>query len=164
MVVDPPGRNAAMAERWRLPYPIVADPDGETILRPLGLWNPDERGGIAWPGLVVFDAEGTETWRFRSRDFADRPPDVADLLTAVASLNLGPMDPPPVWVPDEPAVADRGAFTAEAFVPFFSGIRTSALGLAGRLETAHDRSEAGNLSAMAKSFLDAWKERRQMGR
>ena len=153
-----------MAERWRLPFPIVSDPDGAVILRPLDLWNPDERGGIAWPGLVVFNADDTETWRFRSRDFADRPPDTAALLAAVASLGAQPIDPPAPWAPESPPTEDPAAFRADAFAPFFSGIRTGALGLAGRLETAQDQGEARSLSAMAKSFLDGWKERRQATR
>jgi hypothetical protein len=163
VVVDPPGRNAAMAARWKLPFPIWSDPAGERFLRPLGLWNAEERGGIGWPALVVFDAEDREVWRARSRDFADRPPDNADLLAALESIGQPALEPPAPWAPGVEPVEDPAALRPDVFGPMFRGIRFATLGLAGRLETEVDRAEARRMSAMAQSFLDAWKERRATG-
>jgi hypothetical protein len=160
VVVDPPTRNAAMAVRWKLPFPIWSDPGGERFLRPLDLWNGEERGGIGWPALVVFEPAGDEVWRFRSRDFADRSPDNADLLAVLDGLALPSLEPPSPWSPEVEPVEDPGALRPEAYGPMFSGIRFATIGLAGRLETEADRAEARRMSAMAQGFLGAWKERR----
>jgi hypothetical protein len=159
--VDSPGRNAALAARWRLPFPIHSDPGGVDFLQPLDLWNPHERGGIGWPAVIVYDAVGEETWRYRSRDFADRPPDDDDLLAAVRELGLPALDPPPSWVPDDEPVEDPGALRVEAFGPYFRGIRFGVRGLASRLVDEGDRAEAIRMSDMAISFIDAWKTRRE---
>ena len=161
VVVDPPGRNAALADRWKLPFPIWSDPDGRRWLEPLDLWNAEERGGIGWPALVLFDAEGREAWRSRSRDFADRPPGYEDLLGALDGLGLPPIEPPPSWKFDVERIEDPAALRPDAFGPMFRGIRFATIGLAGRLETEADRGEARRMGAMAQSFLDAWKIRRE---
>jgi hypothetical protein len=161
VTVDSPERNAAFAARWLLPFPIHSDPGGGGILQPLDLWNPNERGGIGWPAVIVFDADGQETHRFRSRDFADRPPHDDDLIAALRELGLGALEPPEPWVPEHEPVDDPGALRVEAFGPYFRGIRFGVRGLASRLVDEHDRAEAIRMSDMAVSFLDAWKARRE---
>lgn len=159
--VDSPERNAAFALRWRLPFPLHSDPGGEAILRPLDLWNPGERGGIGWPAILVYDPVGQATFRFRSRDFADRPPDDEDLLAALRALALPPIASPPPWLPGVDPIEDAAALRVEAFGPFFRGIRSGVRGLAGRLSDDRDRAEAVRMSEMADSFLQAWNELRQ---
>ncbi|CAN5682250.1 hypothetical protein BH24ACT5_BH24ACT5_11500 [soil metagenome] len=158
--VDTPERNAAMAQRWRLSFPIVSDPGGREVLAPLDLWSPEERGGIGWPAIVVFGGDGNEVARFRSRDFADRPANNDDVLAAVRSLGLPPLTDMPDWVPDVEAVDDPGAFRADAFGAYFRGVRFATRGLAGRLVDDGDRAEATAFSEMAVAFLDAWTIRR----
>ncbi|MBW8827661.1 MAG: redoxin domain-containing protein [Acidobacteria bacterium] len=158
LVVDPPGRNEALRQRWRLPFPVVSDPGGERFLQPLDMWNPDEHDGIAWPTLAVFDPDGAEIYRMRSRDFADRPNDT-DLLDAVRSLTLPPISLDPAGPTAEP-VEDRVAFRPDAFGAFFRGMRSGLTGLARRLTNEEDRVEAQALADMASSFLDAWRDRR----
>ena len=52
--VDDEVRQAGMVQRWKLTHTrMVADPGGETYLRPLGLYDPEERDGIALPGMIV---------------------------------------------------------------------------------------------------------------
>lgn len=160
--VDPPGRNEALRDRWHIPFPIVSDPVGELLLLRLDAWNPDERGGIAWPTVMVFDPSGTEVFRSRSRDFADRPPD-DDLLDAVTRMDLPPLTLGPAPQQTEP-IQDRAAYRTEAFGSFFRGIRSGVRGLSSRLESEADRSEAHAMVAMASSFIDAWRERRDSQR
>jgi hypothetical protein len=161
VAVDSPERNAAMAARWFLPFPIHSDPGGEQILQPLGLWNAIERGGIGWPAVLVYDRDGNETARFRSRDFADRPPELGELLDAVRALGLPPVEPPPPWEPEVAAVEDPGALRLDAFGPYFRGIRFSSAALSSRFEDEGAQQEARRMSAMAAAFLDAWRARRQ---
>jgi hypothetical protein len=162
VVVDAPGRNAAMARRWHLTFPIHSDPGGERVLKPLDLWNPHEHGGIGWPALIVTAPDGAEAYRYRSRDFADRPPTDDDLLGALRALDLEPLDPPAAWQPTAEPVEDPGALRVEAFGHYFRGVRSGARALAGRLTDITDQLEALAMSAMATSFLDAWKLRREV--
>jgi hypothetical protein len=158
--VDSPERNAALALRWHLKFPIHSDPGGDLLLQPLDLWNPADRGGIAWPAIVVYDPSGQEVQRLRSRDFADRPPHDDDVLATVRALGL-PSISPPAWTPDVEPVEDPGALRTETFGPYFRGIRFGVRGLAGRLIDPVDRDEAIRMSDMAASFIDAWKARRE---
>ena len=159
IVVDPPERNRAFAERWDLPFPIHSDPDGHVYLRQLDLWNPNERGGIALPALFLLAPNGTLAHEFRSRDFADRPTD-GDLLGALAALQLSPVSAPLPWTFGVAPSEDPGTLRAETFGPYFRGIRYGTMALATRMSEAGDRDEARAMSEMAASFLDAWKIRR----
>jgi AhpC/TSA family len=161
LTVDPPGRNAALAQRWHLPFPIHSDPGGERWMQPLDLWNPAERGGIGWPAVLVFDRDGVERARFRSRDFADRPPTLDDLTEALASLDADPIAAPSPWTHPAPPEDDPAALRPDAFGPYFRGIRFATIGLSGRLTDDADRAEALRMSAMAAMFLDEWKARRE---
>jgi hypothetical protein len=156
--VDSPGRNEAFRRRWHLPFAIVSDPGGEQLLQPLDAWNPNERGGIGWPTLMLYSPDGGEAYRMRSRDFADRAND-DDLFSAVRRLGLPPIELGPAPAASKPDEHD-GALRTEAFGPYFRGIRFGTMALASRLTDDADRDEAMVMSAMASSFLDAWKQRR----
>jgi hypothetical protein len=158
--VDPPGRNESLRRRWHLPFRIVSDPGGDELLKSLDAWNPDERGGIGWPTLLLYAPDGREVLRMRSRDFADRPTD-DDVIAAARALDLEPIDPGPVGADAEPE-EDPGAFRTEAFGPYFRGIRLGTIALSGRLHDDRDVAETVALSEMAASYLAAWKERRRL--
>lgn len=158
--VDSPGRNAALAARWRLPFPVLSDPGGVEVLQPLDLWNPNERGGIGWPAVVLFGRDDHEVRRFKARDFADRPAANDDLFEAVRALDLPALHRVAPWVPDVEPVEDPAALRVDAFGPYFRGIRFGTRGLAGRLVDDRDRAEAAAMSEMAAAFLDAWRIRR----
>lgn len=160
MSVDPPGRAAALARRWHLPFPVLSDPGGEGYLRPLGVWNPEDHGGIAVPALIVVAPDGREVFRSVSRDFADRPTD-DDVVAALDRLGLPPADLPP-WRPEVEPEEDPGAFRTEAFGHYMRGVRSGSSALARRMVDAADRAEAQAVSTMAASFLDAWKRRRAL--
>ena len=160
VTVDSPGRNAAMAVRWRLPFPLVSDPGGINVMQPLDLWNPDERGGIGWPAIVLFGPDDAEIRRFRARDFADRPATNEALFAAVRGKKLPALRGVETWVPTVEPVEDPAALRADAFGPYFRGIRYGTFGLAGRLTDDGDRAEAMAMIDMAGAFLDAWKARR----
>ena len=121
--VDSAERNAAMVQRWRLPFPIVSDPGGLIVMRPLDLWNPSERDGIGWPAIVLFGPDGTEIRRFLARDFADRPASNDELLDTVRALDLSPVVDVEPWVPAVAPVEDSSALHVDAFGPYFRGIR-----------------------------------------
>lgn len=164
MVTDPEGRNVAMADRWHLPFRVVSDPLGERFLRPLDLWNADERDGIAVPAILVIGPLGEEVFRVCGRDFADRISD-EDALSAIEKQGYATLDPPPpVWQSEVDPEVDRGAFKAEFFVPYFRGNRYGALALSTRV---HDPTAFAEIKAheqMSASFLAAWKALREAAR
>jgi hypothetical protein len=156
VVVDSPERNAAMQARWGVPFPILSDPDGGKWLRSTGLWNNDERGGIAIGATVVFDPEGNEVFRSQSRDFADRLSD-EPALNALRALSLAPIDPVLAWVPDAEPELESPGFRPEHFGTYFRGYFYGCLSLELRSTDPEARTEAAAAKDMATGMLDAWK-------
>lgn len=157
--VDDESRQAAMAERWGSTHTrFVADPGGDEYLRPLDLFDPEDRGGIALPGMLLIDPEGREVYRYQGRDFADRTHD-EDLWDALDALQLPSVQPDP-WVPEvEPASAPTGAFPRDHLAPYFRGNMFGAIAIQGRVgDDDHARRIAKEHRHMAKATLDAWKE------
>jgi hypothetical protein len=157
--VDPPGRNAAMTRRWRLTFPLVSDPGGDRYLRPLDLWNAGERGGIGIPALLVIAPDGREVWRAVAGDYADRPVDDSELLTALDGLALPPVELP-VWEPDAAPEESRDALRPEILRPYMRGVVSGAFALSIRTTDEATRAEAMRLAQVGGSLGDAWKERR----
>lgn len=157
--VDSDARNAAMFQRWPTPHVLyVSDPGGEKYLRAMDMFDPDERDGIAMPGLFVIDPEGREVFGYRGRDFADRTHD-ADLLDVVDGLGLEPIEPPAGGPVDADVdLAQSGAFRPELFGPYFAGNRFGAIAIGGRAEGDEATSLAREHRKMAESMLEAWKQ------
>jgi peroxiredoxin len=70
ITVEPAKKNAALAKRLGLPFPILSDPK-HRIVEQLGLWLP--RADHPMPATVVFDRCGTERARLRGRRPGQRP-------------------------------------------------------------------------------------------
>lgn len=157
--VDSDERNAAMFARWPTPHVrYVSDPGGETYLQPLDMFDPEERGGIALPGLFVIDPDGSEVFGYRGRDFADRTHD-EDLLDSLSRLGLDPIEAPTGGpVIDGIDVEQQGAFTPKLFGPYFSGNRFGALAIGLRAEGDEARMLAREHRQMSESMLEAWKQ------
>jgi hypothetical protein len=159
--VDSPAAQLAMNERWHLPFRWVSDPGGERLAKPLDVWNPDERGGVFQPLVLLLAPDGEVLVRHRSRDFADRPDD-QDVLEALGALHLPARQVPPPWSPEgvQPQPTG-GAFRPDAFGAYFRGLRLGTHALAGRMRDEQDAAEVRQTSQMAGSFLDAWTRRRE---
>ena len=160
--VDDEQRQAGMVRRWGLTsMRLVADPGGQEILQALGMFDPEDRGGIARPGMVIVDPSGGEVYRYESRDFADRTND-EDLFRALEALDLPPVEPEPE-VPDVEVPADlKGYFRPEDFNAYFRGNMFAAVAIEGRLtEDADARAVARQHRQMSKASLDAWQVWRQ---
>lgn len=159
--VDDDIRQAGMTRRWGLPaFRFVSDPGGETFLQAMSLFDPEERGGIALPGMVIISPAGEEVYRYQGRDFADRTND-DDLFAALSGLGLPAIDPDP-WVPDVEPPEDLGRFFAPAMVgPYFRGNMFGATAIARRISDDESRAIAHEHRVMAKSTLDAWEVWRQ---
>lgn len=149
-------RQAGMFARWPTPHvQYVSDPGGERFLRPLGLFDAEERGGIGLPAMLVLDPSGEVVYRYVGRDFADRTTDEA-VLTALEQLALDPIDPPAggphLDVPDDLT----GFFGRDALVPYFRGNRFAAVAIGSRLHDDESRAVAREHRLMCDATLDAW--------
>lgn len=154
--VDDEDRQAGMFERWPTPHvQYVSDPGGERFLRPLELFDPDERGGISLPGMLVLAPDGAIAYRYVGRDFADRTQDDA-LLEAVESLGLDAIEPPDGSPNREPPPDLPGHFRPEHLVPYFKGNRFGAIAIGGRLDDKAARAVAREHRTMADATLAAW--------
>lgn len=149
-------RQAGMFSRWPTPNVLyVADPGGENFLRSLDLFDPEERGGIAKPAMIVLAPDGSEAYRYNGRDFADRTTD-AEVLEALEGLDLDPIDPPTGGpVGDVPDDLSR-FFPPSDLPPYFRGNRFGAAAIGGRLDDKVARAVAREHRVMAEETLEAW--------
>jgi hypothetical protein len=154
--VDDDVRQAGMAQRWGFTHTaFVSDPGGERYLQPLGLFDPEERGGIALPGMVIVDPDGREVYRSQGRDFADRTND-DDIWETLASLSLPAVDPP-AWSSDVAVPDDlRGYFRPSDFGAYFRGNMFGAVAIGRRVPDAESRALAKEHREMSRSNLEAW--------
>ena len=153
-----------MAQRWGFTHTeFISDPGGESILQPLGLFDPEERGGIALPGMVIYSPAGDEVYRYQGRDFADRTND-DDLFEALDGLGLAGVEPEP-WTGDGVVVPDdlRGFFSPAMFGPYFRGNRFAAVAIGGRLDGKAARAIAREHRVMSDASLEAWSTWRERG-
>ena len=153
---DDEARQAGMFARWPTAHVrYVSDPGGEAFLQALQLYDPEERGGIGVPGLLVIDPDGEVAYRYVGRDFADRTTD-DEMFTALERLNLDPIDPPEGGPSGEvPADLDR-YFAPANLVPYFRGNRFAAIAIGGRLTDEESRAVAREHRLMCDATLTAW--------
>lgn len=154
--VNEEARQAGMAERWKLAnIKLVGDEGGDSILKSLDLFDPEDRGGIALPSMIVVGPDGTEVYRYNGRDFADRTTD-DDVMEAVRGLNLDPINPDP-WVPEATVPDDlSGFFPVERYQAYFAGNRFGAIAIGGRLPDKETAAIAREHRLMAEASLAAF--------
>lgn len=158
--VDDEDRQAGMFQRWPTPHvQYVADPGGTRFLQPLDLYDPDERGGIGLPGMLVFAPDGRIVYRYVGRDFADRTTD-AEVLDAVERLDL-PSISAPAGGPDHDVPEELdGYFRTADLGAYFRGNRMAAVAIGGRLDDSEARAVAREHRKMCEATLEAWRSLR----
>lgn len=155
---DDDARQAGMFERWPTPHVLyVSDPGGEHYLRPLGLFDPEERGGIGLPAMLVYAPDGSVAYRYVGRDFADRTTD-AELFDAVEALGLPAITPPPGGPAEAPSRGLDRFFRPDHLVPYFKGNRFGAAAIGGRLDDKAARAIAREHRMMSDATLAAWEQ------
>lgn len=163
--VDDDSRQAGMAQRWGLDaVRFVSDPGGETMLKPMDLFDPEERGGIALPGMVLIGPDGSEVYRYIGRDYADRTND-EEIWAPLKALGLSPVDPP-TWTSDIDVPRDLvGFFSPSEYRTFFFANQVGANAISRRLGP---ETEPGQMAmehvGMSQDSLRAWKEWRDRTR
>ena len=119
------------------------------------LFDPDERGGIALPAMLVLDPDGNEVFGYRGRDFADRTHD-EDVYVALEALGLEPIDAARGGPVADVDVDQRGAFQPATMIPYFKGNRFGAVAIGMRAQGDEARSLAREHRMMCDATLDAW--------
>ncbi len=153
---DDEARQAGMFARWPTPHVrYVADPGGDTYLGSLGLFDPEERGGIARPALIVVAPDGSVAYRYVGRDFADRTTD-AEMFGALEALGLDAIEPPAGGPAGGEADGHRGAFRPEHLPVYFRGNRMAAVAIGGRSEDRGFRAIAREHRLMCEATIAAW--------
>lgn len=152
IVIDPPGQNAAMAQKLALTFPVLSDPDGARAIKPYGVW--DEPGAMSKPAILVLDPAGAERYRYVGHDFVDRPLE-EEALTVLDRIGAPPIDErasPVAHLDPEPG--PRAIGLADLAV-YLRGVRSSSLALSERLKDPWDRAEAERTMRMAERFIAA---------
>ncbi len=115
-----------MVEKLLLPFPLLSDPDRSLMIEPMGVADPNDVRRLARPAMILVGTEGSEHWRFVSRDFADRLPN-DEVLEHVRQLGLpSATQPPPDLGPVEPG---ERAMPFEGLFHYLRGARFAALAM-----------------------------------
>ncbi len=126
MSIDSPSQNAAMVEKLSLPFPLLADPDRSLMIEPMGVADPKDARNLSRPAMILIGPDGSEHWRFVSRDFADRLPN-DEVLDHVRDLGLpSATRPAPEIGPAEPG---ERAMPFEGLFHYLRGARFAALAM-----------------------------------
>jgi hypothetical protein len=137
--VEPPSRNAAMAEKLDLPFSLLSDPRGELIKR-VGLWSEEE--GVSMPAVVLLDKSGTVRYLYSGgTDFTDRPTknSLLEVLDRVSTDGETGERGPEVRVGAEEAETatvrpDKPAMTLEQLLPYYLGAYYATIAMQKKLE------------------------------
>ena len=152
VVIDPPEQNAAMVEKLALPFPILFDHDGEGAIKPLGVWDAEEK--MAKPAIIVLAPDGPEVYRYAGVDFMDRPND-DEILETLSSLALPATETPAGTIPHlDPRPGSR-ATKLENLAVYMRGVRFASMALADRARDPVDKTEAERTSRMAERYIAA---------
>ncbi len=152
VVIDAPGQNAAMVQKLALPFPILADPEGEGAAKPYGAW--DAAGNMAKPAIVAVAPDGAEAYRYVGVDFMDRPGD-DEVLAALGALGLPPIEAPVGPVGHLPAEPGPRATKLADLGVYMRGVRFAMQAMAGRARDPFDQAEAERTSRMAERYIAA---------
>ena len=152
VVIDAPDRNAAMAEKLALPFPILSDPDGARAIRPYGVW--DDEGAMALPAILLVTPDGTEAYRYTGADFMDRPDD-GDVLGALAGLRLASIQAPIQTLPHLTPVPGPRAVPLADLAIYMRGVRFAMQAMAQRARDPWDKREAERSARMAERYVAA---------
>jgi peroxiredoxin len=78
---DPSDKLAAYADKYKLGYPLLSDPD-LAVITSYGLERPDSKTRVPHPTALVIDQEGVIRYRRIDVDYVKRP-SPAELIEAI---------------------------------------------------------------------------------
>ena len=146
-----------MVEKLSLPFPLLSDPDRSKVIEPMGVADPQDARDISRPAMILIDPDGSERWRFVSRDYADRLPNDEVLEHARALALPGTEQPTPDVGPAEPSAA---AMPFEGLFFYLRGARFAAQAMGLRHKELGEAIKEDSKAYVAEmdEMLDAVKE------
>lgn len=151
---DSAAMNAAVVEKLALPFPLLADPDRDRAITPLGFADEKDPRQISRPGTVIVSPGGEIVFSVTGRDYADRP-DEGLLLEKLAELGLEPtaQDPPEVGE-SQPGPT---AMPYQALGPYFRGAKFAVLAVRSRHRDLGEgfRDELKGYVQMVERYVEA---------
>lgn len=136
-----------MIEKLSLPFPLLSDPERSRIIEPMGLADPNDARNLARPAMVLIGPEGSEQWRFVSRDYADRLPN-DEVIERVRGLGLEATTQPP---PDIGQVeAGPKAMPFEGLFHYIRGARFAAQAMGLRHKDLSDEIKRDSKAYVAE--------------
>lgn len=146
-----------MVDKLALPFPLLADPDGNGSIKPYDVWHDD--ASIARPAIVVVGPDGQIAYRRVGTDFADRPTE-DEVLDQVSALGLPAtrQEPPR---PGQPEPGDR-AVDLGWLPAYLRGAKFAATAVAMRVPESQAQVET--LKAEYDRYLAALRTHRQQHR
>lgn len=151
---DSVGQNAAVMERLALPFPMLADPDRDKAITPLGFADENDPRLIGLPGAIVMAPGGEEVWRHTGRDYADRPHEDL-ILSQVSELGLGATTQAgPEHGEPQPGPT---AMTLDALVSYLKGAKFASMALRRRHRDlgVEFRDDAKELVQRIERYMEA---------
>ena len=145
-----------MVEKLSVPFPILSDPDRSKIIEPMGVADPNDARNLARPAMILVGPDGSEQWRFVSRDYADRLPN-EEVLDHVRGLGLRPVaQANPEVGPAEPG---ERAMPFEGLFHYLRGARFAAQALGLRHKDLGEEIKVDSKAYVAEmdEMLDAVK-------
>lgn len=148
-----------MIEKLELPFPILSDPDRSAAIGPFGVIDEKDERNIARHATVIIGPDGTEVFRFESRDFADRLPEDA-VIAAVGALGLEPTS----QAAPQLGVSEPGpkAMPVDQMAPYFRGARFAVVALSRRYPELGDDAAAyvEELGRYAENAVELFRRKR----
>ncbi len=148
--VDAPERNASMATRLRLPFPVLSDPSRDGLIATFDVADARDPREIAVPTQVLVDREGSELWRRAAADYADRP-FLEETFSVAAAQGWAAVDPEPVT--SGPGVPGPNAYMLEQLQTYYRGAKFAAHALGRRHPDIRDDTD--RYKALMDHYLEA---------
>jgi hypothetical protein len=146
-----------MVDKLSLPFPLLSDPDRGLMIHPMGVADPNDARNLARPAMILFAPDGSERWRFVSRDFAERLPN-DEVLEHVTRLGLRSVTQlPPEVGPIEPG---ERSMPFDGLFHYLRGARFAALAMGLRHKDLGDAIKEDSKAYVAEmdEMLEAVRE------
>ena len=151
--VDSVARNAALADKLLLPFPLLAD---ETAAASAAWEVYDAIAKSARPALFVVRADLSIPLRYVGRDYTDRP-SFAAIFAALDEVRgrepRRPATSAPFPGPREPRDGGRRAIPLAELNPYLRGANFGVAALAGRFADPALKAEAKRFQDMIAEFM-----------
>lgn len=151
---DSAPQNNAVVEKLALPFPVLADPDRDRAITPLGFADEKDPRKISKAGTVIIAPDGEIAWSVTGRDYADRP-DEDELLAQLDELALDATQQEPPAIGE--SLPGERAIPFEGIPHYLRGAKFATLALRSRHRDLGDefKNDTKAYAQMVDRYLEA---------